>query len=115
MRASQPQDWNNFSIISALALSWGAPTLLAPEDISLFQSLCCCAESSASNFCSRLCSWPALALEKPSMAGGLSPAASALRERVPARAEASRVRVFADHRRRMGDLAILGTLRGKGA
>src|ERR1700742_267672 len=106
MRASQPQDWNSFSIISALALSWGVPTLLAPEAISLFQSLWRWAESKASNFCSSAACCEAPASEKPTIAGGLSPAARALRERLPARAVPNTARNFADHGRRMGDLAM---------
>src|ERR1051325_2913400 len=106
MRASQPQDWNIFSIMSALALSWGVPTLLAPEDISLFQSSWSWALSRESNFCSSAACCAALAEEKPSMAGLASSAARAPRERPPARAEARNRGSFADHGRRMGDLAM---------
>src|SRR6185503_19777734 len=102
MRASQPQDWNSFSIMSALALSWGVPTLLAAEAMSRFQSLWSWALSRESNFCSLEACWASLLLEKPSMAGLLSSAPRAARERVPASAEASRRGSFADHGRRMG-------------
>src|SRR5690348_17336418 len=101
MRASQPQDWNCFSMVSALALSWGVPTLLAAEAMSLFQALWSSELMPASNFCSRAISWSASAAVKPRMGLG---SARALREAALKPAAARNQVNFADIRP-MGDLA----------